>query len=317
MVKYKLKKLNPPHQDKEKLYQLYVNEEKNFSEIGKILGCSDDTVKYSLVKYKIPLRKFTQKTNVDDVDLYSLYIVQKMSINKISKLFNSSERTIKQKLIELDIPIRGMSESQCAYYDKEYSDLLLDKDWLYNAYINEKLNTPEIGRILGHNATTIIRYLKRFDIPIRDGSESKIGLLSGDKHHNWKGGVTPLSILCREYFQTNIVPKIAERDNYTCQLCGKTHTILHVHHIYYFSRIIKDITNEHPELSLSNQKDRQKLYNIIISDHRFNDGSNLITYCKECHCYKIHKYTKKTISSQASGEEGSTTIESTQICGSE
>ena len=41
---------------------------------------------------------------------------------------------------------------------------------------------------------------------------------------------------------------------------------------------------------------------IIISDKRFLDENNLITYCKNCHLYIIYGYDK-TIRSEASDEE--------------
>ena len=40
-------------------------------------------------------------------------------------------------------------------------------------------------------------------------------------------------------------------------------------------------------------EDREKMYDIITHDPRFLDIDNLITYCKDCHFYKIHKYKKR------------------------
>ena len=39
-------------------------------------------------------------------------------------------------------------------------------------------------------------------------------------------------------------------------------------------------------------KDKEELFEIMKQDKRINDNSNLITYCKECHLYKIHGYKK-------------------------
>ena len=130
--------------------------------------------------------------------------------------------------------------------------------------------------------------------------------MTGDKHPNWKGGITPLNMLLREYFHTNQVPKIARRDNYTCQMCGKKHTVLHIHHNRKFSDIVQEIRDEHPLLNPQNTTDQVELYNIITHDRRFLDEDNLITLCKDCHI-KVHS-KNETISSQASEEEGSETI---------
>lgn len=62
------------------------------------------------------------------------------------------------------------------------------------------------------------------------------------------------------------------------------------------------------QLNPNNVSDRLELYHIITKDKRFLDENNLITFCKDCHFYKIHNYNK-TISSQASQEEGSETIQ--------
>lgn len=150
--------------------------------------------------------------------------------------------------------------------------------------------------------------MHKLGLKTKTNSQSKIGQMIGDKHPNWKGGITELDILLREYFNTNLAPIAAKRDNYTCQLCGATHAILHVHHKIHFSQIVKEIINEHPNLDV--QKDKQELYNIITHDKRFLDIDNLITYCKECHLFKIHHYKRKD-NQQPSYDivEGSETIE--------
>ena len=85
----------------------------------------------------------------------------------------------------------------------------------------------------------------------------------GEKHPNWKGGVTELNALLREYFNTNLSPVVAKRDGYRYQLCGKEHVVLNVHHIVHFSEIVNRIISEHPELSLNSTEDKQRLYEII------------------------------------------------------
>ena len=103
-------------------------------------------------------------------------------------------------------------------------------------------------------------------------------------------------------------PKAAKRDDYTCQLCGAKHVVLHVHHIRPFSEIVAEILNEHPMLDPNDVDDKLELYEIITHDPRFLDEDNLITFCKDCHLFKIHNYKRKTTSSQALKGEGSETI---------
>jgi hypothetical protein len=77
--------------------------------------------------------------------------------------------------------------------------------------------------------------------------EVRKGLLKGEKHPNWKGGKTFL-VYPEEFYR--IRKEVINRDNHTCQLCGRK-TKLHVHH--------------------------------IDSDTKNNKPQNLITLCNRCH----------------------------------
>lgn len=86
-------------------------------------------------------------------------------------------------------------------------------------------------------------------------------LNSGERHWNWKGGVTPKSRAdrnCAEY--KHFRSAVLERDNYTCQYCGARGGKLNVHHIKHFSD---------------------------YEDLRFNPD-NGITLCESCH-REVHK----------------------------
>lgn len=79
---------------------------------------------------------------------------------------------------------------------------------------------------------------------------------TGEKSHNWRGGTTPINKLLR--MNKNYIKwrtSVFERDNYTCQCCGKRGAKLNAHHILNFS--------DHVELR----------YNI----------DNGITLCEDCH----------------------------------
>lgn len=73
-------------------------------------------------------------------------------------------------------------------------------------------------------------------------------------------------------------------------MCGEKHKNLHVHHIIPFRTLLKDILNDNSNLDPI--VDIEELYNIIITDPRFTNLDNLITYCKDCHFYRIHNYKK-------------------------
>lgn len=219
-----------------------------------------------------------------------------MSSTQIGKALKVSHRTVLNHLEKMGIKRRNLSESQFAYNKKEIPKDFSDYKKMYELYIEKHMTKEQLGNYFGCAPHVIDRVLREFNIPIRDSSTAKIGVQRGDKHHNWKGGITPLDLRVREFFQKNISPKIRKRDNYTCQMCGN-HSNLHVHHKVKLSQIIKEIINEYSYLDI--EKDREKLYEIIINDKRFLDEDNLITYCKKCHLLIVHG-NDKTIRSEAS-----------------
>lgn len=91
--------------------------------------------------------------------------------------------------------------------------------------------------------------------PFTEEHKKKIGLSNkgkihywaiGDKHHNWKGGITTKQKLDRIKFRQSIQKLVFKRDKYTCQICNKHGGTLHVDHIQPFSECIEgrhDINN--------------------------------------------------------------------------
>ena len=238
-------------------------------------------------------------TEQDDKIIFDLYINQRKSSVEISKALQVTHRTILNHLNKMGVERRNSSESLFAKNDKPIPDEFDDYDAMYGLYVTKHYTKEQLGNMFNCAPRVIDRVLRKLGIHIRDASEAKIGVQSGDKHHNWKGGISSLESRCRQFYQDNISPKIRARDNYTCQFCGNNSN-LHTHHIIPFATIIKEICSEHMELDIV--KDVNALYEIIINDHRFLDEDNLITYCKQCHLYIIHG-SDKTIRSEASNEE--------------
>lgn len=243
-------------------------------------------------------------TEQDDQIIFDLYVNQKKSSVEIGRTLQVAHRTILNHLNKMGVKRRDSSESLFAKNNKTMPDEFDDYGAMYDLYVTKHYTKEQLGNIFNCAPHVIDRVLRKLGIHIRGASEAKIGIQTGEKHHNWKGGISPLESRCRQFYQDNISPKIRARDNYTCQLCGD-HSNLHTHHIIPYATIIKEICSEHKELDVV--KDVNALYEIIINDHRFLDENNLITYCKKCHLCIIHG-SDKTIRSEASQtEERSTT----------
>jgi len=83
--------------------------------------------------------------------------------------------------------------------------------------------------------------------------------LRGDKHHNWKGGITPERIKDTNSYRYKTWRRaVFERDNYTCQDCGRRGGKLNADHTYPWKM--------YPELRY--------------------DVRNGWTMCEECHLKK-------------------------------
>ena len=101
-------------------------------------------------------------------------------------------------------------------------------------------------------------------------SLAHIGIYAGEKHPNWRGGITVFAKRMRKIFKyRQWRSDIFTRDNFQCQECGKRGCYLEAHHIESFAFImeINDIKTYEQAI------DCEELWNI-------NNG---ITYCKKCH----------------------------------
>jgi len=88
---------------------------------------------------------------------------------------------------------------------------------------------------------------------------------SGEKHPNWKGGISPMGARLRQTKEHKEWAQLVfQRDKYTCQSCGQKGGVLNAHHIKPFAK--------YPGSRL--------------------DLENGITLCYKCH-RKAHKDIKK------------------------
>ncbi len=279
-----------------------VDQKLSVIDIAEKLSCSETSVYRYLKKYDLKVlaepKTYEQYDSSNDEKIVKMYDEGKSS-TEIAKHFGITHNTVLTHLEHCGVKRRDYSESQWIFNQKDFPENLKNKDLIYDLYINQKLSKKDLGEKYNCDPRVIDRVLKEFNIPIRDISESRIGLYTGENHPNWQGGITGLHYRLREAFYVQQVPKVLYRDNYKCQLCGSKKD-LHVHHIKHFKTIFHRILDEHADLDPI--KDQNQLYEIALQDKEFTDLNNLVTYCKECHFYKIHKYQRKEEKSQALGK---------------
>ena len=205
-------------------------------------------------KLKIPKDKYQ--------DIIDIYLSGK-SMPETAKYFNVSESSILNILKRCNIARRTV---------KEGNSLKWKNDDFRNNQIEKRKNKPSV---------TLGKTWKVDKIIKRPNN-------SGASNHFWKGGKTKLSLRIRNSAEYSFWRKqIFERDNYTCQICGKKNkkgdkVIIEVDHIYPFSKILDDFDITSIEEAIS----CEKIWDI----------ENGRTLCRECHkkteTWGINQYTE-------------------------
>lgn len=212
--------------------------------------------------------------------LYDLYFNKRKSLKEIKKIMKIHDRTINNIFNKYSWEKRPPHKTIKTTV-KKYRPYT-NREWLYDQYINQNKSCPEIAKEIGCGKNTINFWLNHFCIRARQKGNRKgvgfsdewkknlslshIGLLTGERNPNWKGGITPENSRIRhsvEYKEWR--KKVFERDDYTCQCCGKRGGTLHAHHKQPFC--------SNKELRL--------------------DVENGITLCDKCH-YKLHRRVVST-----------------------
>ena len=205
-------------------------------------------------KLKIPKDKYQ-----DVIDIY----LSGKSMPETAKYFNVSEYTILNILKRCNIARRTVREGNSLKWKNED---------FRNNQIEKRKNKP---------SGTLGKTWKVDKIIKRPNN-------LGEKNHFWKGGKTKLSQQIRNSAEYSFWRKqIFERDNYTCQQCGRRtkkgdKVIIEADHIYPFSKILDDYDITSIEEAIS----CEKLWDI----------ENGRTLCRDCHknteTWGINQYTK-------------------------
>lgn len=262
---------------------------KTVKEICSMLHYSSHAIYDRMKKYNLTINyipDYKQYNGANDETICTLYD-KGYSTTEIGNQLGMSNTSVRNHLKHCNVKTRSLSESHWIKNKKVIPKEFTSYQDMYNLYIVQNLSKKDLGKRFNCTPDAINQVLLHLHIPIRNNAESKVGINIGEKHPNWKGGVTPLALRLREFFNVNLSPKVLKRDNYTCQNCGQVGGNLHVHHKKHFADILKRICKEHPDLDPV--ENINELYDIAVRDKEFLDLDNLITYCKNCH-QNIHKH---------------------------
>ena len=276
------------------LLTILYNEYKPIREISETLGVCERAVlrrvkELGLNREKNRMMSRKQYDSSNDELIVKLYNEGK-STTEIGKAIGVKHTAVSKHLKHNGIQPRSLSKAQFAYNNKTYPKGLDSYEDMYDLYVVNRMSKKDIGRMFGVEPSVIDRRLKFFGIHVRNNSEARKGVFTGASAGRYIDGRTPLYMRLRTYFRLWQAREVIKRDHRMCQLCGSKKN-LQVHHIVPFKDIFNDILLRNPSLDVV--RDADKLYEIATNDEKLNDMDNLITYCKECHLFKIHGYKKK------------------------
>lgn len=243
-------------QNKEWLYKKYITDKLSSVQIANTCECHSTTVINYLRKYNIKIRtisesnkgkqkfsnsqKIEMSKNAIGEETFKLlnnkkwlskkYLDEKLTIEQIAKLCNCGSTTVWKFLNRHNIKTRNGPSALMANPDA--LNFLNNKDWMYKKYIEEKLSARKISKICGCSYSIVLKYLREYNIKIRDKSEQR----RGENNPSWKGGVS-FEPYCKKFNKIKR-EEIREKFERVCFLCGKNKEEnfgrnLSVHHIDY------------------------------------------------------------------------------------
>jgi transposase len=158
----------------QQLRQWYDTEKKTAYEIAELVGVSNTSILRWLRNYKIPIRSLSEiqlgaNKKLREEQLRQSYEIEGKNTPEIAESIGVAASTVSKWLRDYKIPIRSISEVKL-YGKKKPSEKQLNQ-W----YGIERINTVEIGKMVGVRAGTVSHWLNEYKIPIRNSAESKFG----------------------------------------------------------------------------------------------------------------------------------------------
>lgn len=125
--------------------------------------------------------------NISYETLYNLYVELEKTQSEIGEILGASRKTIQKYMKLYNIESRDVNKDNSLLTKLGLNDEQF-KSTLRYKYEYKKISINKISREFDVNQSVIRKYLKRYDIPLRDHKESNQISNSGSGNHKWKGG---------------------------------------------------------------------------------------------------------------------------------
>lgn len=189
-----------PYRDKDWLYNEYISKDRNAKDIAKECGINLRTLREWISILNIPNKESKTKDLTKDI-LYDLYRVQHKSTNEIAKMYDITDGAVLYWLRKYDIPSFTTSEA-------------------VNIYLYEKGGLEKARETQSTMENKIKSSCRQRGIAIEDFD----GFATTEQH-----------MARNNTYYKEWIKKVFQRDNYTCQCCGKRGGNLNAHHLYNFA----------------------------------------------------------------------------------
>ena len=219
------------------------------TQLGKIVGVDARTISRWFINNGLFTRNKCPKELNDESWLYNKYCIDGKSALEISEEVKCSVGLVHKAIKKLSIPLK---HPEC---NNSYPELH-NKEWLFTQYITLKKSTVDIANHIGCDVSAVLRRIYSFGIKSRGKSVankgrvftdehklnlslSRVGVYSGDKNPNWRGGIS-LDPYCYK-FNKPLKDQIRDKYGRMCLLCKKPeidelenlNRHLSVHHVDY------------------------------------------------------------------------------------
>jgi len=109
-----------------------------------------------------------KRLDIDTELAIDMYVNQDMSLIKIGKIFDVSPHTINSRLKEKNITIKSSAQA-----GREITEKQVDIEKMVDMYVNQKIDSTEIGKKLNISKATVCRKLKQLGIKTRTSTEAQ------------------------------------------------------------------------------------------------------------------------------------------------